>query len=126
MKKILNSWISKLRSDNYRQAKRTLRTLDNRYDCMAILVDCMKETGSKEWDWVRNELEDEEGKYERYGIPRETPEGQVFSYSLLPVRLLNQVGLTTLDQYHLQMLNDQGASFNTIANYIERYILNRN
>lgn len=111
---VITAWAEKLRFGGFSKWTRGLRGQGTRRDCMGVLVETMNELlgeGSR-WAWL--ELDG------RWGVCREADGRLVHSWGVIPVPLLAEVGLTTVDQCELQRLNDEGRSFRQIADYIER------
>ena len=98
-------WLKALRSGDYKQVKRSLRTKEG-FCCLGVLCDI-----SGEGEWAKH------GDLNRYlskngNYYKTMPPFSVYGWALN--KYSNSV-LSTLAE-----MNDAGASFNTIANYIEK------
>jgi hypothetical protein len=100
----LKNWIALLRGGTYKQGRQKLRTRDNCFCCMGVLGDM----DNPEWR-----------------ADADTFELNNFSRCYLSDEQLSKYGLCRTDQAVLTDMNDQGDSFDTIADRIERVILPR-
>lgn len=111
-KKLKAKWLKALRSGKYKQGKGVLRTADNRFCCMGVLVDVMSK---KAWPKVTTEI----------GTLILGAEHSVMAYEVeqngtaLDYDTMRRIGLETRHQGDLINMNDAGKRFTTIADYIE-------
>ena len=107
-------WLEALRGGLYKQTTGVLRAPDcngNGYCCLGVLADVYK---PDLWTEEPQESEDEYGDY------REIDSWMhAFSGELLSDDVLHSVGLDHEQQAKLASMNDQGQSFEQIAEYIE-------
>lgn len=100
----LKTWVDTLRSDEYKQARNRLRSGD-KFCCLGVacdIIDSSKWNKHLTWDDVFT-----------YGIDEH----------YMPNRVLKQYGLTEREQRELSALNDDGWTFDAIADEIEaRYV----
>ena len=97
---VKKAWLAALRSGDYAQAKNRLRKAGDKFCCLGVLCDL----GDKsDVTWVT-----ESGSY-RYGIDT----------CLLPISILTATGLSPVAQTKLAAMNDDGCTFNEIADWIE-------
>jgi len=106
-KSVYNIWIKALRSGKYEQTNGRLKTPaihSEEYDsfcCLGVLCDLAATDGGEEWtDW---------GAY-----------GENYDTDLLPTHMRRYIKMRPSEQQRLVDLNDGGASFNRIANEIEK------
>lgn len=101
-------WVDALRSGDYEQGRAQLRSKDDTYCCLGVLLDCIDGV-----DWELNDVEPGQGYLAEYGdYPR--------AHLDLANLYLDLVGMDPLDQGRLINLNDEdGAGFNEIASWIE-------
>jgi hypothetical protein len=97
-----------LRSGEYKQGYSQLRTETSRYCCLGVLCDILP---NNTWEFVPSR--------ERYhsAIPGHDPMGLY-----LPDSLLEQLNLSGDEQSDLIGLNDNGYTFDEIANVIEEHL----
>lgn len=93
-------WIAALRSGEYEQGTRTLRSKRNRFCCLGVACDLIE---PKDW---------------------KIKPGQQFYYwhgmrGALPVLAANAIGLDQNSERTLVELNDMGSPFTKIADWIE-------
>jgi len=125
---IKDEWLAALRSGKYEQGRYRLRT-ENQYCCLGVLCDILKE--KVDGEWVRcvepplgnseNTLDGKEQWCFQVGKQETTTGGA------LPKEVAKHVGLPTdnltimyLPHFSLSDLNDSGASFDKIAEAIEK------
>ena len=103
---IKQEWLTALRSGKYSQAKRSLKTKDG-YCCLGVLCDI-----AGEGKWRRHQTPDllVEYFYDGYETSME---------SLLPSQLMDDLELGDDDAETLWTMNDGGATFLQVADYIE-------
>jgi hypothetical protein len=110
-KEIKEKWIAALRSGNYKQGIRRLRTINDEYCCLGVLCDIMEipaTISNRDFDSC-------------YGY-----DGEV---SVLPKSITLKTGVDTHGRFRndddkeelLTKLNDEGKNFKEIADVIERY-----
>lgn len=94
-------WVTALRSGRYEQGQRLLRTVDDRYCCLGVLVDVADPEGWEpygKWHWLYKESDT--------------------SIDVESVGVLN--GALTIEVMDtLMTMNDTGDSFSEIATWIE-------
>ena len=99
------AWVKTLRSDKYKQGVNCLRNLDNTYCCLGVACDLV-------------------GKPEKW---KPSKESHAYVYegnsAYLSDRIAALYGLSGDMQGHLGTLNDDGKSFQYIADYIEKRLL---
>lgn len=103
-------WVEALRSGKYLQTQGVLRDASDRHCCLGVLCDI---TDPADWIW----LEDENG------APREGwayRHGKGTDTDILPGLLGEELGLDTFYEERLTEMNDNGKSFDEIADYIEK------
>lgn len=99
-KEIAEKWVEALRSGKYKQTKGKLRTPKG-YCCLGVLCDI---SGISKWE-LGNEIT---GEY-RYDRSR----------NFLPMSVKERTGINI--QQDLVLMNDNGKSFDVIADYIEKH-----
>jgi hypothetical protein len=111
MEELFNKWIAALRSGEYSQDRGALRT-DDGFCCLGVLCDVM----GAEWEYSR-----EDGYFAN--LPDMEP-----SDSYLPGPIFPGLGSTGViegvgDEYDVDvaLANDEGKSFETIANILEQH-----
>jgi hypothetical protein len=109
MNKIVKKkWLKALRSGEYKQGGGRLRS-GNKYCCLGVLCDLTPEV-----KWVTNIVD----ASARYLVESGTQ--QVFGF--LPVDLREKLGISPDEQKELSLLNDNGYTFEEIANVIEEHL----
>ena len=99
-------WVKALRSGNYAQGKGNLRTFDDKYCCLGVLCDIGQRKA-----WTRRD--------DSYMYHYE--HGGNTSYTALPGSGINTViGISASSESALMIMNDNGDSFEEIADYIEK------
>jgi len=93
-------WVAALRSGKYRQGKMALRQETGKYCCLGVLY----EQAGGEW-----------GRSSFCGDVATI----TYDFALLPEAFLQRVSLTDGQQHTLSKMNDDGATFAEIADYIE-------
>ncbi len=106
-----DKWVAALRSGEYKQGTRVLRSAQDEFCCLGVLCDLV---GKEEW---------EEGPT---GIAHSYRWGEDKDVSLLPLAVQKEAEVRSVFgelPYHdsLAKLNDLGASFDKIADVIEQY-----
>jgi len=133
---IKDEWLAALRSGKYEQGRYRLRT-ENQYCCLGVLCDILKEKVDGEWvRCVEPPLGNSENTLE--GCDHQLDNGQeqwcfrigkqeTTTGGALPKEVAKHVGLPTdnltimfLPHFSLSDLNDSGASFEKIAEAIEK------
>lgn len=99
----LRSLVVALRSGEYAQGRGSLRTLDH-FCCLGVGCDIVKDQVGGEWH-LDNSFRTP-GTYDRVGLP--------------PPSVLERYGLWLDQASQLASMNDTGASFHEIADFIER------
>jgi hypothetical protein len=99
------AWLSALRSGNFGQTKTQLRNLFdlNRFCCLGVMCEVFKDAVNGEW------------KKDLFGIKDE----QRYVGGYPPLAVTKYVGMTDDTQRFISGLNDDGATFAEIADYIE-------
>lgn len=115
-------WLAALRSGEYRQGTGVLRTGDNRFCCLGVACDLLVKQGVlPDWLWEAGGNE-EGGSWSVQRAAKSLPDqamqamGVETAFGLLPGRTIDQ----ELNGYALSVLNDYGATFEQIADIIER------
>lgn len=107
---MMKKWIEALRSGKYKQGQDFLRTEEG-FCCLGVLCDVLD---SKKW------AEDSS---------RDVATGKAWwiwngdSIAMITPHTYEKVGIDCADSYDLAQLNDDGLSFDSIAQYIERTFL---
>ena len=117
VKEVKEKWINALRSGEYEQGKGKLRK-DNNYCCLGVLCDIYnKETGDGEWV-LKYKLGD--NNVFNFNTNRESVD-DVLSYNIA-----NWAGLVNNNPNIITKaiagINDDGATFEEIANLIETHL----
>lgn len=110
-KQNIKKWIKALRSGKYKQARGALRNRDD-FCCLGVACDRFHdETGEGEW------------RKEEFSERREfiLPHGS-HQASYLPARVQRWLGIKNNGKW-LANMNDNGASFEEIADYLEKEYL---
>lgn len=111
-KKLKTKWVKALRSGKYKQGKGVLRTVDNKFCCLGVLVDVMnKKAWSKDTGISSVLIKGKEANVECYQAKMQT--------TSLDRATMARIGLVAQQQGHLISMNDDGKRFTTIAAYIE-------
>lgn len=100
-------WCEELRSGRYIQGQRRLRTKENKFCCLGVLCDLVNPQGWKE---------DCSDNCYSFRFDREVTTG------VLPGVIINKYEIHKSDESKLISLNDDGKSFDQIANYIEKFL----
>lgn len=113
---IKRKWVDALRSGKYKQARGKLKNRAGGFCCLGVLCDIV---GVKP-EWVstyKSGLHNTDASYNKsvHGHYRFENEK-----NYLPSRVSEIAKVSMADQKLLANKNDTGASFNAIANYIER------
>jgi len=108
---VKEDWVEALRSGEYYQAESFLDS-DNGQCCLGVLCDILDE------DWTILEYNTEDSSGNRMDIRGVRVYGSD-NYSMPSYKLLNKVGLTDRTALTLATMNDEGATFKEIADYIE-------
>lgn len=111
---IKNRWVSALRSGEYSQGQSYLKTPKGDFCCLGVLCDMFLKDHNREW------VEDSRGEpyfktetcSEYHHLPREV-------YEWAGISSFSPTVKTPEGEIELVTLNDEGVSFNEIANYIE-------
>jgi len=106
---IKQKWVDALRSGGYQQGRNYLRT-DNRFCCLGVLCDLYGKENNVEWNF------DEDGNYYRF---QDHP-------ASLPFPVIEWAGVgshnPSIPGTSLVGLNDNGSTFNEIADFIEEHL----
>lgn len=117
-KRIKKLWIKALRSGKYKQTRGWLKEVDDdgkdRYCCLGVLCDLFR-INAKSGEWVN------------VGVGWQSFAAGNQSASVLPVDVVEWAGLDDQNPRlgrtaHASTLNDDGRSFNFIADRIEKYL----
>ena len=107
---VKEKWLSSLRSGDYKQTKNYLHT-DNGFCCLGVLCDLYGKEHNVEWNLV----EDEDHNYYRF---QNHP-------ASLPFSVMEWAGVEShnpsIPGTSLVGLNDNGSTFNEIADFIEEH-----
>ena len=116
-------WLAALRSGEYRQGTGLLRTGDDRFCCLGVACDLLVKQGVlPDWRWEV----DDNGNGGSWTVQRAAESlphqamqvmGMKTAFGLLPGREIDDS-----NDYALSVLNDYGATFEQIADIIEREI----
>jgi hypothetical protein len=116
---IKEKWLSALRSGKYKQGKEALRTKKNKFCCLGVLCDVYrKETKLGKWD--KNPF------FSNFAFINTKKNNQTFnSLGILPISVMDWAGLknvnpTIYGNDTLSKLNDNGSTFQEIADIIEK------
>ena len=105
---VKQKWLSALRSGDYKQTQNYLYA-DNGFCCLGVLCDLYGKEHNVEWNF------DEDGDYYRFQN----------NQSSLPRPVVEWAGVEDCDPYidgvTLSELNDNGSTFNKIADIIEEH-----
>lgn len=107
-KDIVKEWTTALRSGDYQQGRLQLRK-DARFCCLGVLCDLYHKNTCK-GRWTILELEENGDGFLMDGISETM---------IAPVPVMQWVGMTDGQMENLAKMNDNGASFTQIADYIE-------
>jgi hypothetical protein len=99
------NWVAALRSGDYKQGAGKLRAVSNNFCCLGVLCDLAVKEGVGEW-----ELYMLDGSVYKFGRYTGSPSDKLHEWANLP---MSSVGILT------KMNDQQGKSFNEIADYIE-------
>lgn len=99
---IKNKWLEALRSGNYKQGQKVLRSQDNKFCCLGVLCDIMDPEA-----WNNDSV---------FGGPQY---GENEATSFPPHAVLEQIDESSDALWPLAWKNDDGAPFTEIADYIE-------
>lgn len=100
-KEIKKKWIEALRSGRYKQGQARLRSVNDEFCCLGVLLDVL---GEGKWE------ESNYGKYYEINLQDH----------VLDLVVREKVGLKDDDHRTLMVKNDRGYSFNEIADWIEK------
>jgi hypothetical protein len=107
-----NRWIKALRSGEYKKAtsvlKRFFRNVPAKHCCIGVLCELVQDDFDDAKDLIQKRP-DFQGHLGRTSVG-----------AIMDFRTLGHVGLSVEHQRTLTNMNDKGASFERIANYIER------
>lgn len=111
--KLQAKWVKALRSGKYKQGKGILRSADNKFCCLGVLLDVVNR---KAWPKKPEPLDTvicgKERKIEGYFTED--------NGNALLMGTLDEIGLTLNEQNDLVDMNDSGKRFRTIADWIEK------
>lgn len=111
-KKLKAKWVKALRSGKYKQGKGVLRTADNKFCCLGVLVDVMNKKAWSKGTALSSVL--------IKGLARDVACYQAEEQATALDRdTMNRIGLEPHRQGELINMNDDGKKFETIANHIE-------
>lgn len=111
---IKDKWVEALLSGKYEQGQHELRTRDDKYCCLGVLCDIMKDEVGGEW------VKDEDGDW-MFSIPSVDDDNR----AVLPATVASRVGFWTDNgsykdgEESLSADNDRGATFEQIAETIK-------
>jgi hypothetical protein len=127
-KEIATKWVAALRSGEYKQSKSVLRSKDDGYCCLGVLCDLyQKETGKGTWG--KEPLKDKHSRTMAFAFDDGTadepvtdfPDVEVFKWAGIEC-VPFAGGFRTDFASELAEKNDEGASFEDIANCIEEQL----
>jgi len=109
---IKDRWLEALRSGEYKKTttvlKRFLKTVSPRYCCMGVLCNVIKDDFPHAKDLIEQ------------NDPNAFHNANKSKFAILDQEALAFTGVNADQQRTLTSMNDKGASFERIANYIER------
>jgi hypothetical protein len=114
-------WVEALRSGRYKQGRGVLRSSDDEFCCLGVACDLFGEE-----EWSPGVACDLFGKGE--WSPRPVLDCYMYEHkgvknAVLPVpSVLDKVGLSSRTAGYLAVMNDNGATFPEIADYIEEHL----
>lgn len=115
--KIKRQWLAALRSGDYRKTtgvlKRFFKTVQPRYCCLGVLCETVKNDIPRAGVLIK--LKDNDC----YGVAH--GRGQSVK-AMLDDEMKGHTGVTQEQQMKLATMNDNGMSFDRIANYIEKHL----
>lgn len=127
---IRDRWVAALRSGAYEQGRKRLRTSNDQYCCLGVLCEIAVETGV-----IPPPVQQEVGYSDRpYKYGMETSNGWNSSTTGLPDIVATWAGLgpqgmhvriphkEAEESFNLAYLNDNGSTFEEIADLIEEYL----
>ena len=114
-KKIAKKWVAALRSGDYKQAKGQLRTSDNSFCCLGVLCNLHAEDHPK--------IAREQTDPIRYISQKDILPDAVCSWSGMESKAgyAYNIKIGTREYTTLAEANDAGATFEQIANWIEKH-----
>lgn len=108
-KDVKERWVAALRSGDYKQGRKRLRTLEDSFCCLGVLCDVVHPDV-----WVKREDDD------CYAIQEGNSPHSHFS-GYIPINLADELGIDDSQQSVLVQMNDcKKKSFAEIADYIEK------
>lgn len=109
-KEIKERWVEALRSRHYDQGLRRLRDAEDRYCCLGVLCDIVQGT---KWKL--------DGYLNCYGADNinSVADKDIFWVSMIPPGIQYVSELTVAEAITLAEMNDNGATFHQIADWIE-------
>ena len=111
---IKTKWLAALRSGEYRKSvhvlKRYFKNVPARYCCMGVLCDIIKEDHPHAQELIEQKTDNHFGS------------DKMSKFAMLDQETLSYTGVEMGEQRRLTTMNDKGASFLTIAKYIEKYV----
>lgn len=119
-KSFKKKWIAALRSGKFEQTSGELRSKDGKgFCCLGVACHLLRPNlWSKKEDVFKIRMK--HGFNEKDSLVLDLPDTfPAFQAGYMPKRLAESVGLSTEDQKTLSTLNDDGNSFDEIADYIE-------
>jgi hypothetical protein len=101
-------WVAALRSGDYKQGTKVLRTVADSYCCLGVLCNLVDPNG---WERSGVEIVNHDSYAFRYKGKR--------VYGALPVDLQGEKHISPWVNIHLIHMNDSGSTFDQIADWIE-------
>ena len=112
-KALKDKGIAALRSGDYKQGRGALQNKEGAFCCLGVLGDCMPDLTY----WKRTNAT------AQMLVAQNTEVGHYdYSGATIPNSVREKIGLFNGDQAHLLYQNDSGASFQEIADWIEKNI----
>lgn len=108
---VKQKWITALRSGEYKQGTRCLHNIDNEFCCLGVLCDIYLREHQKSWQLHPSKP--------KYFLTENDAEFASVQTSYLPEVVRIWAGIDSYDPLSLSCDNDQGRSFEEIANKIE-------
>lgn len=115
--------IEALRSESYPQGRNRLKTIDDRFCCLGVCADLARETLGGEWT------------QDNFGNPLFSLDDRSYRVDLMGWNhkngnierpIADYFGLADEDEHQMMRMNDNGKSFNEIADWLEAKLGEKN
>lgn len=114
--KMKKKWTNALRSGEYRQGRQALKTRDGAFCCLGVLCDIIPDNKCDD-KWK------DDPRYFGYLFRHETAEKDfVSSSTYLPSTIADAYDVNIQNAYELAKMNDNGSSFEEIADWIDEHM----